>query len=187
MMASGELPRIAITGGIAEGKTTVLGYLSEMGIPTASADDVAAEVFADKATQARIAEVAGLSMPLDRARLRARIAADPFARRNLNRLLHPLILDRLRKESAHFFEVPLLVETCLQREFDEIWVVTCGRAEQRRRLAERLGSELEVDAALSTQLPTEVKLCFADVVLRTNQAEPTVKANVAEHIHRIFR
>lgn len=186
-MASGELPRIGITGGIAEGKTTVLGYLREMGIPTASADDIAAEVFANKATQAKIADVAELPMPLDRAQLRARIAEDPLARRNLNRLLHPLILERMRKDSAQFFEVPLLVETCLQREFDEIWVVTCGRAEQRRRLAERLGSDLEVVAALSTQLPTEVKLCFADVVLRTNQAEPTVKANVAEHIHRIFR
>lgn len=186
-MERGELPRIGITGGIAEGKSTVLGYIRDLGFSTASADDVAAEVFANSSTQARIAEITGLSLPVERNQLRARLAEDPLARRSLNRLLHPLILDRLLRESAHFLEVPLLVEACLQREFDEVWVVTCGREEQRRRLAVRLRSECEVDAVLSTQLPTEVKLCFADVVLRTNQPEPTVKANVAEHIHRIFR
>lgn len=76
-------------------------------------------------------------------------------------------------------EIPLLIEACLQGGFDRVWVVTCGADEQRRRLVERLGGEAGAEALLGSQLPTRAKIPFADVVIRTNQPEWSVKRDVA--------
>ena len=175
--------RVAITGGIAEGKSTVLGYLRESGARTASADDAAREVFADASMQNRIAKLSGLRAPIDRETLRAAIAERPELRRELNLLMHGPILTRLMQSDALFVEIPLLIEACLQARFDRVWVVTCGRQEQLRRLAERLGGEPAALEMLETQLRTESKVPFADRIIRTNQAEPSVKHFVVEALH----
>ncbi|MEX2243199.1 MAG: dephospho-CoA kinase [Fimbriimonadaceae bacterium] len=163
------LLKAALTGGVAEGKTTVLRMLSEAGLRTGSADEVAREVFEDPLTQSLIAERFGLPGPLDRARMRALITADPDKRRALNEVVHPEILARLVEGGADVIEVPLLVETCLQSSFRRVWVVTCGRQEQLRRLTERLGDDQRARALVSSQLSTEVKCAFADRIVRTDR------------------
>lgn len=162
------LLNVALTGGIAEGKTTLLRALSEFGMKTVSADDVAREVFEDESTQAVIKERLGLAS-LDRASLGSAIAKDSGVRRVLNEVTHPEILARLIAADADVVEVPLLVETCLQSVFRRVWVVSCGRAEQERRLVERLGDLERARALVSTQLPTEVKCAFADRIVRTDR------------------
>lgn len=160
--------RVAITGGIAEGKSTVLSMLAEAGHPAASADAVAREILSEPATRAALAEIAGLPLTFAPSELRQAIAASEAVRRAVNRLMHPAVMDRLAHSGATFFEVPLLVEACLQDRFDRIWVVTCGHEEQRRRLILRYGGEEHVDRMLAAQLPTRAKLPFADLIVRTN-------------------
>jgi dephospho-CoA kinase len=163
------LLKAALTGGVAEGKTTVLRMLSEAGLKTGSADEVARDVFEDPFTQGLIEERLGLPGPLDRARLRALIASDPDKRRALNEVVHPEIFARLLEAGADVVEVPLLIETCLQSSFRRVWVVTCGRQEQVRRLTERLGDERRAEDMVSSQLPTPVKCAFADRIVRTDR------------------
>lgn len=172
--------RIAITGGIGEGKTTVCGYLRSLGHEVASADEIARSVFEEPEVQAALASELGCSPPVDRQAVRDRLALDPAFRRVLNRLTHPVILRRLESVSARFVEVPLLIEACLQERFDRVWVVTCGWEEQLRRVAERLGSREKARLLIATQLPTRAKLAFADAVIRTNRPESDVQALVAE-------
>jgi dephospho-CoA kinase len=93
--------------------------------------------------------------------------------------MHPIILEALKTLNADAIEIPLLIETCFQGQFKRVWVVTCGLEEQRKRLAERLGSKADVEAVLASQIPTEVKCTFADVIVRTNRPP--------EDVHRFIK
>lgn len=161
---------LAITGGVAEGKSTVLRHLATLGARIWSADEEAARLMASPRIQREVAEAIRLPIPFSRSDLALRIREDVGARRTLNALLHAPILEAMAQAKPDVAEIPLLVEACLVGRFDEIWVVTCGPQEQRRRLVERLGDENAADALLATQLPTRAKLPFADLVVRTNTA-----------------
>ncbi len=177
--------RIAVTGGIAEGKSTVLAEIASLGIPTLSADAVAREVLSTGQVQLEVGEALGLSLPLDRAELRARLG-DPSARRDLNRIMHPHVWATISSFQHGAVEVPLLIEACLHPAFDQVWVVTCGVTEQRRRLTERLGDARLVDTLLATQLPTRAKIPFASVIVRTLGAPNLVSAYVREQCRFSF-
>lgn len=170
--------KIAITGGIAEGKSTVLAYCAEAGHSICSLDEVAKSMFGSRDIQSGMAMLFGKSSDhFARDDVRKAIATNPTLRRGLNRLMHPRLLAALRASEASIYEVPLLIETCLVGEFNRIWVVTCGAEEQRKRLVERVG----VDQAYSIQrmqLPTSAKVPFADAIIRTNEPENSVKATV---------
>jgi len=158
---------VALTGGLAEGKSTILNWISEAGVRTASADAVVEELWEDQEFVREIGLLLGIPMPT-KAVVRDTVATDLQKRHQLNAWMHPLVWGRLLHSGAQVVEVPLLIETCIQDRFDKVWVATCGLEEQRRRLFERLGSYEAVDGALSTQLQTSVKLAFADRIFRTN-------------------
>jgi len=176
----------AVTGGIGEGKTTVLGYLAELGFKTVSADSLARTVFEDPIINGLLARTVDHNGPILPVELRNALFGNPDLRRGVNRIMHPRIVDLIRRSAADFVEIPLLIEACLQGEFDSIWVVTCGLVEQRRRLTIRYENTIDVDALIAAQLPTEVKIPFADEVFRTNRDIQTVRRNVSEALQRRF-
>jgi dephospho-CoA kinase len=166
-------PRIAITGGIAEGKSTVIAQLRSMGFPTCSADEIVRPLLQTPEVETRIASLTGLPIPLDRRAVLRSIVDSASIRRSVNRVLHGPVAEAISRSDAIFYEIPLLVETCLQASFDQIWVVTCGESEQVRRLRERYGVGWE--ALIASQLPSRAKLPFGDVTIRTNQPIETVR------------
>lgn len=177
---------IAVTGGIAEGKSTVMGYLREMGYETASADTMAREVFLDEEVQAKLADLIGCGVPVLAEVLRAEIASSDEIRRRVNQLMHPLVVKKMVASTAQAIEVPLLFETVLHPLFERVWVVTCGKDIQLQRLTERLGNVQAAQGLIGTQLPTLVKCVFADEIIRTNGSGESVKAIVQSAISREF-
>ncbi len=178
--------RIAITGGIAEGKSTVLSYIRDLGYTTASADAVAKSVFEDSEVHALLAAMVGEADSLDPEALRKAIAHDPTIRAEVNGIMHPRVMAALDAASAPFIEVPLLLEACIQGRFDRVWVVTCGVEQQASRLTQRLGSPEDARAMMATQLSSEVKVPFSDAVIRTNQPEEAVRRIVSEAVAAVF-
>lgn len=174
---------IALTGGIAEGKTTVLNIAREQGWNVCSADELAKEVLEDEVTQSEIGLMLGMPVPLDRAALRDRVVHDSEARRKLNTALHGLVWERIVLEEAELVEIPLLIESCLQGKFRRTWVVACGREQQLSRLETRLGNREAAVRMLATQLPTSVKGAFADRVIRTDLPIADVQNHVVELLH----
>lgn len=161
---------IAITGGIAEGKSTVLGALENMGAKVVSADKVARGIFLEPQNNRRLAAIAGSdSQEISPEDLRKSIALDPNIRRKVNMLLHPLVMHALSSGDFDFVEIPLLIEVCAQATFSEVWVVTCGRERQLQRLRERY-SESETLSILETQLDTRIKASFADAIVPTGES-----------------
>ncbi|HRJ25972.1 MAG TPA: dephospho-CoA kinase [Fimbriimonadaceae bacterium] len=175
--------RIAVTGGIAEGKSTVLGMIQQAGLETVSADQVAAEVFARPAVRIAIGELMDLPYDFTREDVRRRLVSNPAARRALNALTHPLIWRALQESDAECIEMPLLIETCLSGHFDRVWVVTCGAEEQLRRLTARLADADAAAELQSLQLATRAKIPFADQVIRTNQPLESVERDVLACLH----
>jgi dephospho-CoA kinase len=171
-------PRLAVTGGAAEGKSTVVRELERLGLRSVSADDVARQVMSDPDVEAKVAQECGLTRPLDPHALRERIARDPLARRAVNRAVHAETARRLIEADADVAEVPLLVEACLHWAFRRVWTVTCGPQEQRRRLIERLGDQDLADRLVASQLSAPTKIVFGDAVLRTDRALSAVHEDV---------
>ncbi len=175
--------RVALTGGIATGKSVVARGLRDHGFPVIDTDQVARDVVAP-GTDGLAAVVArfGTSVvrgdgTLDRAALGRLVFGDATARRELEALLHP----RIRREVDRFFEtlspeqapgvaeIPLAYEAGWGATFDVVVVVACHPATQRRRLMDR--DRLSADEAtlrLAAQWPIADKVRLADAVVMTD-------------------
>lgn len=172
---------VAITGGIAEGKSTVLRWFEEWGAHGLSLDRIARALSAPEEPlwQAIVAEFGqGYLLPngeLDRKRLGEAVFADNTLRRRLNRISHPLILQQMYIEIEQIrqnepnalvaVEVPLLIECALHRVFDRVVVVEATKPVQLARLIVGGLSEAEAIRRLTAQMPTRVKRIFADWVV----------------------
>jgi dephospho-CoA kinase len=175
--------RVALTGGIATGKSTVLRRLTAAGIPVIDADLLARQVVARgtpgfDAVVARFGPgVVAAAGDLDRRALGARVFADPAARAALEAIVHPAVYVAIAAWFAGLpaatrvavADIPLLFETGRAGDFDRVVVVACSRDEQRRRLRTRDGlTDAEVDARLAARWPIEHKANRADRVIWTN-------------------
>ena len=177
---------IGLTGAIAGGKSTLLAMLGEMGLRTASSDAVAREVFAERSVQSALAARLGQSLPVRPAALREAMLGDPALRRWTNRLMHPLVGERLATLDAEVVEVPLLFEACLQGRYREVWTASCGPEERARRLRARYGPEVDLGAFGAWQLSGTVKDALADRVFRTDRPSGHVLSLLRTEARRCF-
>lgn len=179
--------KIAITGGIASGKSTICRYLEEKGYPVLYADKIAADLMGKgMANYEGIVrhfgkEILKKNGEIDRTRLRDIIFQDEEERKWLNRLTHPNILKEIFSMVddylVNFIEVPLVFEEGLEPYFDEVWLVDCGVGEQKRRLLAKGELKLEeIERIIASQLPREEKICRADVVL--DSESPDLKERI---------
>ena len=177
------LLRVALTGGIATGKSYVRSRLAAHGIPTLDADVLAREAVA--AGSSGLAAVAarfgtGVLLPdgsLDRRALGAVVFADAQARADLEAIIHPRVrdatttwLDRLAAagESLAVVDIPLLYETGRDHDFDRVIVTSCPRSQQVARAVERDGlTPAQAEARIDAQLPTDAKVQRGDFVIDT--------------------
>lgn len=168
---------IAITGGAASGKSTILREVARREFRTISADAVVSELWQSEQFLVAVAEGLGISNPT-RATVRELILQEPAKRRVLNSLTHSTVVHQLLTSGADFVEIPLLVETCLVGRFEELWVCDCDRMTQMHRLLIRGLSEPDAEALLAAQMPSSVRNVFADEIFRTNGDIPNVLSQI---------
>ena len=190
--------RVALTGGIASGKSTVARIFAALGVPVIDMDELARQVV--EPGSALLAQVvarfgAGVRRSdgsLDRPALRQIVFHDARARHDLEALLHPAILARAAQISAaaagpyQIIIVPLLAETGAARQYDRVLVVDCDESLQRARLAQRDGSTPElVAAALAAQATRAQRLALADDVI-LNDGEPAALDSKVRELHHRY-
>jgi dephospho-CoA kinase len=171
--------KIALTGSIGMGKSTVAAMFQDAGIPVFDAD---AEVRKMQGVGGILVEDIGQRFPgtvvdgsVDRERLSACVLADRDELAALEMIVHPAVararerfMDENRGATVLLFEIPLLFETHAEAGFDKVIVVSAPADVQRRRVMAREGmSEAKLAGLLARQLPDEQKRERADFVIDT--------------------
>ena len=169
---------IAVTGGIASGKSAVCEAFSALGRQVDDADQVARELVAPgEPALAQIVQRFGPEMldasgALDRGRLRAQVFASPEDRLALEGILHPRIRDTLRRRAAQapgpysLVAVPLLLESGGWEWVDRVLLVDVPESVQLDRVIRRDRVDMEqAQAVLAAQAPRRARWAIADDVI----------------------
>lgn len=193
--------RVALTGGIATGKSYVRARIASMGVGTVDADSIAhALLVAGSEAVAPIAERFGTVMVLDdgsidRRALGAVVFHDAVARRDLEAIVHPRVYRQIAEWEAEqsragarwvVEEIALLFETGHDRGFDRVIVAACPAREQLQRVMRRDGlSESAASARLASQWPIDEKIRRATDVVDTSGTFEDTDRHVDEIVARI--
>ncbi len=167
--------RIALTGGIACGKSLVAKFLNDFGVETIDADDIVHELIPD---------------PAERRRIAAEVFADPEKRRALEARLHPQVKARINRtieqsnnRTIVIAVVPLLFEAHWDSEYDIICCVSSERATQVDRMMTTRGySREEAEARLAAQMPVGEKAAKSHYVIENNGSQEDLRENVRRFV-----
>ena len=181
--------KVALTGGIACGKSLLSNFLRELGVETIDADDVVHELIPD---------------PAERRRIAAEVFADPEKRRALEAKIHPLVKERIDQwfegagdrswsselelegrgqgsgvsgSGVKIAIIPLLFEAHWEKNFDIICCVVSSREKQIERMMTTRGMTLtEAEARLAAQMPVEEKARRSQYVIRNDGTAEELRA-----------
>ena len=189
---------VALTGGIASGKSLVSIAFTRLGAPIVDMDIIAREVVepgqpALKAiADAFGSTIIGADGRLKRSKLRSIIFADPESRLKLEAILHPVIRqvasEKVRKVVYPYclLVIPLFTDRSIYPDVDRVLVVDVDRNTQLSRLMARDNSSREqAEQALASQIGREQRLKLADDVL-LNSGTPEQAAQAVERLHHKY-
>ena len=185
--------KVALTGGIATGKSYVLAKLRDRGVATIDADDIVhAQLGPRTATTKTIAAQFGKALlkpdgSVDRGLLGARVFSYPATRLAIEAIVHPVVYN----EIGRWFEtldrpigvasIPLLFETGRQGDFDFVVVTACTPEQQLERLVERdRMTEAEARRRIAAQMPSDEKAKRANHVIMTGGSKLATDKQVEE-------
>ena len=186
--------KIGLTGGIASGKSTVLTYFKDKGIPYIDADIVAREVVepGTEGLQA-IVDAFGLNVlhddgTLNREALGAIVFHNEEKRLQLNSCLKEYIRNRIMELTANYevqdtpvliYDIPLLIEGEWYTMMDEVWLIYINELIQIERLMSRNGlTKEDAIARIKSQMRLDDKRSYADVIIDNNGTPQTLEAQL---------
>lgn len=191
---------VALTGGIATGKSVVAENLEKLGCYIDIADTTAHRLMEpEKPAWKKIVSLFGPEIlnpdkTINRSKLRALIFERKKERNAINKLIHPLVLEekkkiieKLRKERIYKIfvsEAALTIEAGFAKFFDKIIVVSCPREVQIKRLMERdkIGRKHALKK-IKAQMPPEEKIKHADYIIDTSGSI----VNTIEQTKQVFK
>jgi dephospho-CoA kinase len=197
--SAGKVLRIALTGGIASGKSTVADLFARLGVPVIDTDVIARQVV--ERGQPALARVVAELGPgvlaadgnLDRRRLRELIFAHPDARRKLEAILHPAIRSEMERQSIaaggpyQVLVIPLLAEGGRRDHVQRVLLVDAPEEVQVERLMRRDGvSRPQALASLAAQANRLQRQAMADDVILNTGDTADLEGRVAE-LDRTYR
>lgn len=193
------MKKIAITGSLGTGKSTILKILQNLGFSTFSCDEVVKNLYKDPDIQKKIIKIFGKEIlsidgKLNKKKILEKILENNKLKEKLESFFHPLVKEKLlefmkkrKKEKIIFAEVPLLFEAGWEDLFDEIWVITCSPLTQKERilkkgLEEKLGKKL-----LKLQLPLKEKEKRAHKIIFSEKSFEELEKEIKEMLKEYLR
>lgn len=190
---------LGVTGAAGSGKSTVTQMLASLGAQTIDADALVRWAYNDGAFRARVVARFGDGIldaggGVDRGKLAAIVFGNPEALADLERLVHPAVLDQMAESIETYraepdrapvlaLEVPLLFEAGAETMVDRVLTVTASSETRARRLAERGWSADRIAAVDGSQMPLSEKAARADYVV---DADGTID-DAASHVDALWR
>jgi dephospho-CoA kinase len=189
--------KVGLTGGLASGKSTVAGRLSENGIPVLDADLIVHDLYRAGGAGARaVADAFGPEFlapdaSVDRRKLSAHVFHDSAALARLNGLIHPLVREaqarwfaelEAKAEPLGVIEATLLVETGGRQRFDVLVAVSASADARLARAIRRSGETdpNEFVRRMSAQLSDVERERAADIVLHADGTKEELLKRVDE-------
>lgn len=189
-----RLKKIAVTGGLACGKTSVCRFFQDLGAYVLSADDIVHKVLSsDAQVNRQVVDLLGtetfVNGKLNRERIADKVFSLPNALQSLEKILHPKVYREIeekyqiinKEENASLFvaEVPLLFETGGEKYFDKTVAVISDATYCKERYVHHINkSREEYEKRMSNQLPQEVKVEKADFIIVNNKSLNELKPQV---------
>ncbi len=194
------MKKIAITGGIGSGKSTVSEIIRKMGYVVVSADKVYSELLLNEDFVKEICELMNISpiekdgrITIDRKDLSALVFSDKTQLSRLNDFTHPRIMDEIFRRSEgveplFFAEVPLLFERGYETEFDNVFIVRRQLDLRLSGTAKRDGkTEAEIRKVIDNQFDYEGnKSGYKSIIIENNGTIQELEAEVSEAVKRLL-
>ncbi len=194
------MKKIAITGGIGSGKSTVSEIIRKMGYVVVSADKVYSELLLNEDFVKEICELMNISpiekdgrITIDRKALSALVFSDKTQLSRLNDFTHPRIMDEIFRRSEgveplFFAEVPLLFERGYETEFDNVFVVRRQLDLRLSGTAKRDGkTEAEIRKVIDNQFDYEGnKSGYKSIIIENNGTIQELETEVSEAVKRLL-
>ena len=183
--------RIAIIGGIGSGKSTVLEAIKELGFSVRSADEINRELLDDpqyiRLLRAAFPDVI-VDGKLDKDSLRSQIYSDPSKRHILNSIAHPLIRRKVATydDKPLIVEVPLIVESSMHADFDELILVRSKVSKRVKRLKQRTMMKSLVRKVMLAQVSEKKLMQYATITIDNNGTIEELKQSVKEVMNYIM-
>lgn len=186
--------RVGLTGGVASGKSTVAALLAELGAVVIDADVLAREVVARGTPGlARVVEVFGPGVltpegDLDRPKMGSLVFGDEAKRRELERIVHPLVFERYAEVEAAapadaivVHDIPLLVEAGRADDFDAVIVVDVPTEVQvERMLRDRGWTREDAEGRIAAQATREQRRAVATHLIDNTGTREDLRQRVTE-------
>lgn len=184
--------KIAVTGGIGTGKSTVCKILQSDGYPVLYADQISKDILStDKIIQQNIVKEFGSGSFKDGKPntkfLAEKVFSDPQKVKKINSILHPAVIkiinrkmdEGLTKSNIVFVEAALIYEANMEDIFDYVLVVSASEQIKINRVVNsRKMNEEEVKKIISNQIPDDKKKSAADFVIENNGSELDLEKKV---------
>lgn len=195
-----EMKWIGLTGGIATGKSTVARLIESLGYPVIDADQISHQVtrFGQSGYEHVVScfgtKILKESQEIDRQKLAQIIFSDTQEKNNLENILHPLIQNEVLKiKTKHqnnqvricFYDIPLLFEKKLQKNFDAVVTVWCDAEIQLSRLMLRNHlTQIEALRRIENQLPLSDKISQSQYCIDNSGPEESLIQIVSNWIKK---
>lgn len=192
---------IGLTGGIASGKSTVAEIIEKNGVQVVNADHVAHQALhPGTPTYAQIVQTFGPSIlskdkSIDRTQLGALVFKNESQRDKLEKIVHPFVRKKVAEikkdlvaqgQKMAVYDVPLLFEKKMEKDFDQILLVFCDPETQIQRLMKRNSMTREqAELRLKSQIPLSEKKEKSDVIFDNNKDLKNLEAQVIHWIQSL--
>ena len=191
---------IGLTGGIGSGKSTVAGFLAELGAKVLDLDKTGHEVLKRNEIRDRLVTEFGRDIlstegEIDRCKLGKKVFGDKEALATLNAIVHPAIDEVVKEKIGEYrrqglkvviLEAAALLEAKRDWQADEVWVTMAPESTVRRRLSGRPGfSDADVKARIGSQITNEERHAQADVVIVNDGTLGQLRSKVESEWERL--
>ena len=179
------MKRIGITGSLASGKTTASKILSSQNGPLFSADNVVKNLYKKKNFKKLILRKFAISNHINlKKTLKNKIIKNSTNIKKLEKIIHPLVRKEMLKfakinksKKFVFFEIPLLVESKLMKNFDIIFFIKTKRSVRLKRFKTKGGDEKLFNTLDKKQIPDKKKIKYCDHIIVNENNLKILKKN----------
>lgn len=190
-----KLKKVAVTGAISSGKSTVCRFLKELGAYTVSADEIVHKLLSPHSlTGQKVLELLGQNViqhnNINRQKVAEKVFNDPDLLKALEAILHPAVSDEIRNEYAKaealqtstcfVAEVPLLFEAHMEKEFDAVIAIDASDADCLAWHIQAGGSKKSYEERMRNQFSGIQKLHMAPYHLKNNGDLEQLKIETAK-------